>query len=110
LIENCRCTGAAGPDTRRKPCRPDRQHVLAARRIEALAQLAVIAIGLVAEHRGASDLPADGSLEELHTQLVLGLELELLGTIGQFRVCRRRTVACHSWERLLRGRDAGDIV
>ena len=46
--------------------------------METLAQLGVVAVGAVAEHRRGRDLPTGGTLDEPHAQLGLGPKDDLL--------------------------------
>src|SRR4030095_12349815 len=61
--------------------RPDRQHVLAPRLVEAIAQPGVLTVGVIAKHRRPGNIPARRALDQLDPQLRLGLELDLIGDL-----------------------------
>ena len=58
------------------------EQIFAADRVEAIAQLAVIAIGLITEHRHSLKIPTRRSLHELHAELILSLKDDVLGDLG----------------------------
>ena len=56
----------------------DAQHVPAPGGVKSGAQLGLIAIGAVPEHRRVRNMPARRALDQLHSQLWLGLEHDVL--------------------------------
>ncbi len=69
----------------------DRQHVLESRGVQLLAQLGVIAIGAVTQHRCFLNVPARRLLNQLDGQLRLGLELNLMRDLRLAPALRIRT-------------------
>src|ERR1017187_9952340 len=59
----------------------DRQYVLAAGLMQAIAQPGVLSVGVIAQHRRLPNIPASGALYELHPELRLGLEGDPIGDL-----------------------------
>ena len=59
----------------------DREHVLAARGVKAAAQAGVLSVGAVAQHRRGGNRPTGGALDQLDSQLGLGLESDVVGDL-----------------------------
>src|SRR5271155_1933357 len=49
--------------------------------MQAIAQPGVLSVGVIAEHRRLRNIPASGALYELHPELRLGLEGDLIGDL-----------------------------